>query len=170
VVSVRRVRCRAASLAVFAIPPLYDDKPDISGPELSRLPCDSFPAHWRSARSNIGLHFFLTLGAGAAMGGAVLMAAIGSVWAAQEAIRDRPSYWPAIPVGPVLVCYLVGTGTRTETAGRCSGSGDWDGARSIATNRGDLLQAFRLLAFGPGEATESSLFAPIHRGAGPRAL
>ncbi|RNL63173.1 protease PrsW [Nocardioides marmoriginsengisoli] len=109
----------------------------------------------RSARSNIA--FTVTLGA-ALLLGAVLMAVILLASGAPDAVAIG-LVLAAIPVGPVIGCYLWLDRYEPEPRSLLLLGLGW--GAFIATSAAIFLQAFDAFAFGPGEAVESVLVAPV---------
>jgi RsiW-degrading membrane proteinase PrsW (M82 family) len=106
-------------------------------------------------RSNIA--FTVTLGAALFLG-AVVMAVILLASGAPDALA-LGVVLAAIPVGPVIGCYLWLDRYEPEPRSLLLLGLGW--GAFIATSAAIFLQAFDAFAFGPGEATESVLVAPV---------
>jgi RsiW-degrading membrane proteinase PrsW (M82 family) len=119
------------------------------GPVADRL------APMRAARSNIA--FTVTLGAALFLG-AVVMAGILLASGAPDAVAIGVVL-AAIPVGPVIGCYLWLDRYEPEPRSLLLLGLGW--GAFIATSGALFLQAFDSFAFGPSEAIESVLVAPI---------
>ena len=109
----------------------------------------------RSARNNVA--FTVSLGA-ALFGGAVVMALILLASGAPDAVAVGVVL-AAIPVGPVIGCYLWLDRYEPEPRSLLLLGLGW--GAFIATSAAIFLQAFDAFAFGPSEAVESVLVAPV---------
>lgn len=109
----------------------------------------------RNARSNVA--FTVIIGA-ALLLGALVMAAVLLASGAPEAVAIGVVL-AAIPIGPVIGCYLWLDRYEPEPRSLLLLALGW--GAFIATSAAIFLQAFDAFAFGPSEATESVLVAPV---------
>lgn len=108
-----------------------------------------------STRSSVA--FTVTLGA-AMLAGAVVMALVLFAAGAPEAIAVGVVL-SAIPFGPVIGCYLWLDRYEPEPRSLLLLGLGW--GAFVATSAAIFLQAFDAFAFGPSEAIESVLVAPV---------